>query len=78
MKKKNGKKQRRLSKLKFLMGLLIVITGGSLMIDLLGLSVMSYTTNVNEILLFPMAMLILIVGIGMVIKHSSVLEAKKK
>lgn len=78
MKKKNGKKQRRLSKFKFLMGLLIVITGGSLMIDLLGLSVMDYTTNVNEILLFPMAMLILIVGIGIVIKHSSTLEAKKK
>ena len=78
MKKKNGKKRRRLSKLKFLMGLLIVITGGSLMIDLLGLSVMSYTTNINEILLFPMAMLILIVGIGMVIKHSSMMDAKKK
>jgi len=78
MKKKKGKKRKRLSKLKFLMGLLIVIAGGSLMVDLLGLSVKGYTKGVNEVLLFPMAMLVLIIGIGMVIKHSNALETRKK
>lgn len=73
-KKKNGKKEKRMSKLRFLLGLLIVITGGSLMIDLLGLSAKNYTGNLGEVVLFPMAMLILIIGIGIVAKNSEALD----
>lgn len=74
MKKKNGKKKVRMGKLRFLLGLLIVITGGSLMIELLGLSVVGHTANIGEIFLFPMAIIILIVGIGVVTKNSRLLD----
>ncbi|MEA1926152.1 MAG: hypothetical protein U9M90_02810 [Patescibacteria group bacterium] len=76
MKKKNGGKEKQMSKLRFLLGLLIVITGGSLMIDLLGLSIRNYTANVGEVVLFPMAMLLLITGIGIVAKNSEALDRK--
>ncbi len=69
-------KHKKLSKLEFLLGLLVVVTGGAIMIDLLGLSVKikDYTSSVNELILFPMAMMLLIVGIGVIAKSAKTLE----
>lgn len=76
-KKKNGKTKKP-SRLEFVLGLLVVVAGGSIMINMLGLSARleSYTAGVNELLLFPMAMLLLVTGVAIVAKAARKFEKK--
>lgn len=67
------KTPNQLSKEKFLLflGLLIIITGASIMLEILGLSFKASASNyLKDFFLFPIAIVFLLLGIGIVANHS--------
>ena len=60
-----------IEKLRFLMGVLVIITGGMVMLYLLESSIMSYAQGMKDYILFPLSIILLITGIGVVSRNMS-------
>lgn len=56
----------------FLLGTLIIVTGGSIMVEILSLSVTERSANyASDFVLFPLALVFLLLGIGIVVSKTS-------
>ena len=69
--KQKKKTKVGIEKLRFLMGVLIIMTGGMVMLYLLGSSISTYVRGVGDYILFPVSIILLITGIGVVSRNMS-------
>ena len=67
----NNVHQRSKEKFLFFLGLLIIVTGASIMLEILGLSFKASASNyMKDLFLFPIAIVFLLLGIGIVANRS--------
>lgn len=69
--KQKKKTKVSIEKLRFLMGILIVMTGGTTMLYFLGSSISTYIQGVGDYILFPVSIILLVTGIGVVSRNMS-------
>lgn len=69
--KQKKKTKVGIEKLRFLLGILIVVTGGALMMYLLEVSIDRHVQSLEDYILFPISIILLILGIGVVAKNAS-------
>lgn len=69
--KKKTKVRVGIEKLRFLMGILIVVTGGALMMYLLEVTVDRYVVGMEDYIIFPISIILLITGIGVIARNVS-------
>ncbi|MEA2006927.1 MAG: hypothetical protein U9O20_02085 [Patescibacteria group bacterium] len=71
MKKKKKEVKVSIEKLRFLLAILIVVTGGALMLFLLESDISRYVHRIEDYVLFPISIILLVTGIGIVAKNAS-------